>query len=123
MKVVGWMGLFGVGLGVGLAVGLGGSARAQMYEAPPVVAPNAQPGVSDASITSDVQAKLEQIRVLRQAQVTIVSKGGVVTLVGTIPSEFARTQALDAARATPGVLRVDDKLRLDSSSPQAPSQN
>jgi hyperosmotically inducible protein len=123
MKVVGWLSLFGVGLGVGLTVGLGAPARAQTgpYGGPPVVAP--PPAVPDSAITADIHAKLEQIRLLRQAQVTIATKDGVVTLVGTIPSEFARTQALDAARAVPGVVRVDDKLRLDVSSPQAPSRN
>jgi hypothetical protein len=123
MKRVGWMSLLGA---VGLTVALGGAARAEAepYGGAPAVPPNAQqPVLPDASITADVQAKLEQIRVLRQAQVTIATKDGVVTLVGTIPNEFARTQALDAARATPGVVRVDDKLRLDVSSPQAPSRN
>jgi hyperosmotically inducible protein len=122
MKVVGWMSLWGA---VGLAVGLSGPARAQSsaYGGSPPVAPNVQPAVSDASITADIHAKLEQSRLLRHAQVTIATQDGVVTLVGTIPSEFARTQALATARGTPGVVRVDDQLRLDISSPQAPSRN
>jgi len=123
MKVVGRLSLFGVGLGVGLAVGLGGPAQAQTGAYGPPVVPNVQPAVPDESITSNIHAKLEQIRLLRQAQVTIATKDGIVTLVGTVPSEFARSQALDAARGTPGVVRVDDQLRLDISSPQAPSRN
>jgi osmotically-inducible protein OsmY len=60
---------------------------------------------------------------LRNAQITIASTNGVVTLVGMVSSQTAHEQAMQVARATPGVVRVDDMLRLDISSPQAPTRN
>jgi len=127
MKSVGRMSFWGaVALGaIGFTAGLGGAARAQGYATPPAatVEPNVQPAVTDASITADIHAKMEQMKLLRRAQVTIATQDGVVTLTGTVPNDFARDQALEAVRATPGVLRVNDQLRLDISSPSAPTRN
>jgi hyperosmotically inducible periplasmic protein len=124
MKSVRRMSSWGaVGLAIGLA-GSGGAARAQAYApaAPPVTA-GAQPAVTDASVTADIHAKLEQNKLLRNAQVTIATKEGVVTISGTVPSDFARDQVMETVRSTPGVVRVDDQLRLDISSPSAPTRN
>jgi osmotically-inducible protein OsmY len=88
-----------------------------------VVEAEAQPAMSDVTITADIKARLLKIVLLRNAQVTIATTSGVVTLTGMVQSQTAREQAVDAARATPGVVRVDDMLRLDVSSPQAPSRN
>jgi osmotically-inducible protein OsmY len=85
--------------------------------------PPAQPAVTDASITADVKAKLDASKMLRHADVTIVTEGGVVTLVGVVPSDFARDQALELAKSTPGVVRVDNLLRLNIASHEAPSRN
>jgi hyperosmotically inducible periplasmic protein len=113
------MGFLGM---VGLMAGVAGPAAAQME--PPVVAQaEAQPAISDATITADIQARLNKLVLLRNAQVTIASTNGVVTLVGMVPSQTAHEQAIEVAHATPGVVRVDDMLRLDISSPQAPTRN
>jgi hyperosmotically inducible protein len=92
----------------------GGVARA---ESQPAVA------VSDENITADIRARMLENVMLRSAQVTIASTNGVVTLVGMVSSQTAKEQAVQTARATPGVVRVDDMLRLDISSPQAPTRN
>jgi osmotically-inducible protein OsmY len=113
---------------VGLVLGGAGAALAQS-EAQPMgpgaagvaAAPAATAG--DEAITSTIRTKLDAMKLLHNAQVTIASVGGVVTLVGTVPSDFARMQALEAARNTAGVLRIDDQLRLDISSPSAPTRN
>ena len=60
---------------------------------------------------------------LRHADVDISTEGGVVTLVGVVPSEFAKSRAIELAKSTPGVVRVNDMLRLNVASPNAPSQN
>jgi hypothetical protein len=119
---IGAIGIVGI---VGLTAGLGGVAHAQAYGTPPTatVEPNVQPAVTDASITADIHGKMEQMKLLRRAQVTIATQDGVVTLTGTVPNDFARDQALEAVRSTPGVLRVNDQLRLDISSPSAPTRN
>jgi osmotically-inducible protein OsmY len=66
---------------------------------------------------------MEEMKLLHRAQVTIATQDGVVTLTGTVPNDFARDQALEAARSTPGVVRLNDQLRLDISSPSAPTRN
>ncbi|HMF40998.1 MAG TPA: BON domain-containing protein [Polyangia bacterium] len=115
MKTVAWMSLLGA---VGLSLGSGMPARAEQ----PVVVEVAPP-VSDATITSTIMAKLESIKLLRNAQVTIETKNGVVTVWGSVPNGFALDQAREAIRSTPGVTRIDDQLRLDVRSPEAPSRN
>jgi hyperosmotically inducible protein len=126
MKTFGRMSLWSAGV-VAVAMGLGAApARgAEPYAPPMAVEPNTQPApaMTDAAITSTIQAKMEESVLLRKAQITIATKDGVVTLVGTIPSNFARDEALDAVRSTPGVVRFDDHLRLDIASPQAPTRN
>ncbi|HEY7373655.1 MAG TPA: BON domain-containing protein [Polyangia bacterium] len=114
-----------MGLTVGLIGALAGAAHAQGYGTPPAptVQPNVQPAVTDSSITAEIHAKMDQSKLLHRAQVTIATQDGVVTLTGTVPNDFARDQALEAVRSTPGVLRLNDQLRLDISSPQAPARN
>jgi osmotically-inducible protein OsmY len=123
---------FGV---VGLSVGTAGLAFAEaqplaggVLAAAPYAGTTPQPQeqkrvVTDASITADIKAKLEASQLLRHSEVNIVTEGGVVTLIGVVPSDFARSQAIDLAKQTPGVVRVDDMLRLNIASPEAPSRN
>ena len=122
MKSVGRLSFLGAVVAVLGMVGLV-RAQAQPYQAPAPVQPAARPMVSDEAITADLQARLEQIQLLRKAQVTIATKEGVVTLTGTVPNMFAKDKAVEAARATPGVVQINDQLRLDISSPQAPTRN
>jgi osmotically-inducible protein OsmY len=78
---------------------------------------------TDASVTADIKARLDASELLRHADVDISTASGVVTLVGVVPSEFAKSRAIELAKSTPGVVRVNDMMRLNSSSPNAPSQN
>ncbi len=117
-------------VGVGATGGTAGVAFAQAQPPPetevsvePNQAPVPQAAYTDASITSDVKAKLDASKMLRHSEVTIVTEGGVVTLVGVVPSDFARDQAVELAKSTPGVVRVDNMLRLNIASPEAPSRN
>src|SRR5436853_6188840 len=103
MKGVRRMSLVGaVGLAAGFVGEVAGQARPAVagvvLEAPaqPVVIP-------DASVTAAIQAKVAEVRVLRNAQVLVSTTDGVVTLVGSMPTEFARDQMLQIVRATPGV--------------------
>ena len=112
---------FGV---VGLSVGTASLAFAAAPYAGTTPEPQEQQRVvTDASITSDIKAKLEASKLLRHADVNIVTENGIVTLIGVVPSDFARAQAIDLAKQTPGVVRVDDMLRLNIASPEAPSRN
>lgn len=105
---------------VGLLAGVSGHAAAQVQ---PPSRPVVVETVPDETITANIKAKLLENVLMRQAQVTIFTLNGKVTLSGTVPSDMARTEALEAAKTTPGVRIVDDMLRLPVNSPQAPMQN
>jgi len=113
----------GLGLVVGLALGGAAVGQARAAVTGTIVMAEAQPATSDATITAAIIAKLEGNKVVANSQVTVATMNGVVTLVGTVPNDFARDQILDATRSTAGVTKVDDHLRLDISSPQAPTRN
>jgi len=127
-----WMGCMRFLAAVGLVGGFGLTAGPALAEAQPpapvvTVEPTAPPPpqrvFTDASITADVKARLDASQMLRHADIDIVTAAGVVTLVGVVPSDFARAQAVELAKSTPGVVRVDNMLRLNVASPEAPSQN
>jgi hypothetical protein len=111
---------------VGLMVGAVAPATAQGQPPPTptvvVVEAEAAP-TSDATITATIKEKLLENVLLHNAQINIFTLNGKVTLSGMVPSDMARTQALEAARSTPGVRVLDDMLRLPVNSPQAPMQN
>ena len=78
-------------------------------------------GVSD-TVTTNVRAALEGDRLLRGSTITVAtSEQGVVTLVGSVPNVTAKREAAEAARGTPGVVEVNDMLRLLITSPNAPA--
>ena len=81
------------------------------------------PAISDAGITASITARLENLIMLRNAQLTISTTHRVVTLVGMVPTDFARQEALQVARTTAGVIMIDDQMRLAVGSPSAPLQN
>lgn len=124
MSLKGCMRLLATAGVVGLSVGTASLAFAAAPYAGTTPQPQEQQRVvTDASITAAVKTKLEASQLLRHSEVNIVTEGGVVTLIGVVPSDFARSQAIDLAKQTPGVVRVDDMLRLNISSPEAPSRN
>lgn len=81
------------------------------------------PGATQADlVTTSVRAGLAGERLLRGSVITVAtSEAGVVTLVGSVPNNFARNAANDVARGTPGVTVVNNQLRLLISSPSAPA--
>src|SRR5262245_8050006 len=100
-----------VGLMVGAIVPSAARAETPYGSTGGVARAEAQPAVSDETITAEIKAKLLENVLLRSAQITISSTNGKVTLSGMVPSDMARTQALEAVRSTPGVRIVDDMLR------------
>ena len=123
MRGKGWMKVL-----VGAGTMLGAVAPAVAQTPPPpsatyVVEAEARPVITDASITADITVRLENLVMLRNAQLTISTKHGVVTLVGMVPTDFARQEALQVAKTTPGVIMIDDMMRLPVGSPSAPLPN
>jgi osmotically-inducible protein OsmY len=74
----------------------------------------------DGIIVTDIRTKFEDDPVLKRSRINIVSQNGVVTLTGGAPTGIARDRAVQYARETAGVFRVDNLIRLDVTSPEAP---
>ena len=47
----------------------------------------------------------------------------LVTLSGMVTNDFAHEEALHIARTTIGVVEIDDQIRMEISSPSAPTRN
>lgn len=111
---------------VGLVAGAAGPALAEEQPEPggeTVIRAPQDRAALDASITNDIKAKLENEKLLRHADVIISTQNGVVTLVGMVDTPFARDRAVDVATQSSGVAYVNDMLRLNIASPNAPSRN
>ena len=68
--------------------------------------------VTDAGITSAVKAKLLADQAVSGLAIDVDTSGGVVTLSGEVNTRAEADQAITLARATEGVSRVVDKLRV-----------
>ena len=73
----------------------------------------------DAIIVDDIRTKYDDDPVLKRTRINIVSENGIVTLTGGAPTGIARDRAVQYARETAGVFRVDNLIRLDITSPEA----
>jgi hyperosmotically inducible periplasmic protein len=72
---------------------------------------SATPPVSDDWITSQVKQKLGTA-VPGGSHIDVDTKNDVVTLSGSVPSETARTQALQINRDTAGVRQIKDEIKV-----------
>jgi len=70
--------------------------------------------VSDTWITTKVQAMYFLDRDVKGMNIDIATKGGVVTLTGTVTTEATRQKAIADARSIEGVNQVIDKLTVKS---------
>src|SRR6185436_3852868 len=68
--------------------------------------------VSDSAVTTQIKAQFLANTDLRGADIKVSTNNGVVTLTGTVSSHELRALAVDLARHTGGVVRVDDQLRV-----------
>jgi osmotically-inducible protein OsmY len=75
---------------------------------------------ADSAITTSIERQLFSKADLRTANVTVTTTNGVVSLTGAVPSPAVRQTAVDLARRTEGVIRVDDHLRLVGNTPSDP---
>jgi len=69
----------------------------------------------DASITGAIKTKLLTNRYVNGFKIDVDTYNAVVTLTGTVNSNFSREQAIGIANNTRGVGSVEDKLRVDTS--------
>jgi osmotically-inducible protein OsmY len=69
---------------------------------------------SDAWITTKVKTQILAEDALDGSDIDVdTSRNGEVTLKGTVPTDSARTAAVDIARRTDGVHKVNDALVVD----------
>jgi hyperosmotically inducible protein len=68
--------------------------------------------ISDTWITTQVEAMYFLDREVKGMQISVATKGGVVTLAGAVDSDTARQKALADARSIEGVKQVVDKLSV-----------
>jgi hyperosmotically inducible protein len=68
--------------------------------------------VSDTWITTKVQAMYFLDRDVKGMNIDVTTKGGIVTLTGTVASEATRQKAVADARSIEGVGQVIDKLTV-----------
>ena len=68
--------------------------------------------MSDASITSSVNAQLAKDNDLSAMRIDVDTKGGHVTLHGTAPTEAAKEKATQLASAIEGVNGVNNELSI-----------
>jgi len=77
----------------------------------------------DAQLSSEVQSKLQTDSNLQGRQIQVTSNGGVVTLNGTVSSDFERTAAANDAAQVSGIKTVVNNLQVQQAAaePAAPA--
>jgi osmotically-inducible protein OsmY len=80
-----------------------------------------QPGgsVSDAMIVTTIQSKYYGSSTVKGRNIDVDAENGVVTLTGKVDTDMARQEAVQLARGTSGVNRVEDRLTVASDADHA----
>ena len=73
---------------------------------------------SDAGITTSVKTQLAADGTVKAQEISVATKGRVVTLTGTVQSPEVEAQALNIARRTNGVTDVVDQLTVTPTAEQ-----
>jgi len=68
---------------------------------------------SDPGVTTAVKTKMAADDTVKAYQIDVDTKGGVVTLTGTVQNQAAKDRAVQIARETDGVKSVEDRLTVD----------
>ena len=116
--------LFGFGLVFGIAAYAGtGANRADHSQAGAQTwedrLQRSDPAVADKSVTSAVQTALALEPALSGYPLEVTTQNMVVTLRGVVRSAAQRDKAVQAARDTPGVAAVVDKIEVRKDTPPA----
>jgi len=77
-----------------------------------------QKKVEDGLITDRVRQRLVSDPEIKGYKVEVETKGGVVTLTGTVETERARAKAEKVTRKVSGVKSVVNKLRVEGPRPR-----
>jgi hypothetical protein len=77
----------------------------------------------DNLIKTDVQSKVSADEELKNDDLTIESRNGVVTIQGTVETEAERAKAKTIAKAEPGVTGIDDEIIVAPSAETVAAQS
>lgn len=80
----------------------------------------AQVMVRDMGVQTRVYSRLHWDKNLEGSRIDLEFKGGTATLRGTVTNPRARAKAIELARDTVGVDRVEDQMTIEPTSPAAP---
>ena len=80
-------------------------------------------GPEDATITTNVKAKLVADPTVSGTAINVDTKDGVVTLTGTVDNDAARTKAETIAKGVEGVKSVKTNLTVKPAAPPTPAAN
>lgn len=70
--------------------------------------------LDDASITAQIKAELIKAPEVSAPKIDVDTKGGVVTLGGTVPSDSVKSRAGDIAKGVKGVASVNNNLTVQA---------
>ena len=102
------------------SVGTGGATNterareraAELGEKAAGAAAKVQEGVTEASITGKIKAKMALDDSVKARSINVTTSGSVVTVSGTVASVREHDRAIALARETDGVSQVVDHLRV-----------
>lgn len=109
-----------LGLGVAIALGVGTAACGSPTNDRTATSDtraqgeNARSGVADSAVTANVKTRLTSDASVRGADIQVRTNNGVVTLEGTVASDYVKSAAETIARSVEGVDRVDSRLVASS---------
>ena len=76
--------------------------------------------VDDAGLVTTIKSQMFSDEQLKNASLQVTSTKGEVTLAGSVPSDAARYDAYKIATQTPGVVKVNDQMSVQSAETSAP---
>jgi hyperosmotically inducible periplasmic protein len=82
----------------------------------------AQVTVREMGVQARIYSRLHWDKNLETSRIDLEFKDGTATLRGTVTSPHARAKAIELARDTVGVDRVDDQMTIEPISPAAPAE-
>lgn len=118
MKTIQFVGAASVALAM-LLVSTGSFAQSSGAMAMPMAssgaaAPSAKAmRIANRKLAKQVRAALTKAKpALPMTDITVIAKGGVVSLTGSVPSQDQSAQATTVAQGVPGVSSVNNKLSI-----------
>ncbi len=106
--------LLSVGVAIALGVGTAACSDRSSTSEPRAQSENARTSAADTAVTASVKTRLTGQESDQPSNIRVSTTDGVVTLEGTVGSDFDKSEAEALARSVDGVDRVDNKLVIST---------